>query len=100
MYINTETITQLSTVLAALLAIGAVIWTIIKWFLEQNKQTKDIENLKTKQQEDINSVKEEQRLIVCALLACLDGLKQLNCNGAVTEMHTRLEKHINQKAHE
>ena len=33
------------------------------------------------------------------MLASLDGLMQLHCNGNVTKAHDRLEKHLNQQAH-
>ena len=33
------------------------------------------------------------------MLASLDGLMQLNCNGNVTKAHGRLEKHLNKQAH-
>lgn len=33
------------------------------------------------------------------LLASLDGLMQLHCNGNVTKAHGMLEKHLNQAAH-
>ena len=34
------------------------------------------------------------------LLATLDGLKQLGANGNVSDAYQRLEKHLNQSAHE
>ena len=83
---------------------------IIKWFLKQNKQSenieklreqhnKDIEEAKKKESEDIQSIKDELCVISYAMLASLDGLMQLHCNGNVTKAHDRLEKHMNQQAH-
>lgn len=31
--------------------------------------------------------------------ATLDGLKQLNCNGKVSEAKEKMDKHLNQQAH-
>ena len=38
-------------------------------------------------------------VISYAMLASLDGLMQLHCNGNVTKAHGRLEKHLNKQAH-
>ena len=99
MIITTETIIEAAAVLAALTAIGAAVWKIIRWVQEQQKQTDAIEKLRKKEAKDIKSMKEEQCLMSYALLACLDGLKQQGCNGAVTEAHNRMQKHLNQMAH-
>lgn len=42
----------------------------------------------------------EQCVICYGLLATLDGLKQLGANGNVSDAYQRLEKHLNQSAHE
>lgn len=99
MYVDGETIIKASAILAAILAIGALAWKIIKWFLQQNKQTTDIEALKVKEQEDIQSIKDELCLLTYGTLACLKGLKEQGCNGPVTEAIGKIEKHINQSAH-
>ena len=39
-------------------------------------------------------------MICYGLLATLDGLKQLGANGNVTDAHEKLEKHLNQTAHD
>lgn len=71
----------------------ATICTLInqvsKWFIKQEEQDKDIK-----------SMKEEQCMICYALSATLDGLKQLNCNGRVTEAQDKMDKYINKKAHD
>ena len=99
MYVDGETIIKASAILAAILSIGALAWKIIKWFLQQNKQTTDIEALKVKEQEDIQSIKDELCLLTYGTLACLKGLKEQGCNGPVTEAIGKIEKHINQSAH-
>ena len=100
MYIDADTIIKAAAVLAAIIAIGTAAYGVIKWFQRQEKQSADIDELRKKQEQDISELKEEQCLISYAMLACLDGLRQLNCNGAVTEAHTKLEKHLNKRAHD
>lgn len=84
---------------------------MVKWYLKQEQQTDDIESLRNKEKddikhlndmhaEDIRKLNEELCLITYALLACLDGLKQLHCNGPVSEAHNKLEKHLNMSAHD
>ena len=51
-------------------------------------------------QKDIRSIKEEQTLICFALKACLDGLEQLGANPTVPLAKDKLEKYLNQKAHD
>ena len=100
----------LGGILTALITIGGVAVAIIKWVLNQNKQSDDIDALKkkhdadmaaTKEQEkaDVQTIKDELCVLSYAMLAALDGLKQLHCNGEVTKAHDRLEKHLNQTAH-
>lgn len=100
MFIDADTIIKAAAVLGALTAIGGAVYGIIKWIQKQEKQSTDIEDLRKKQAEDTKAVQDELCLISYALLACLDGLKQQGCNGAVTEAHTKMEKHLNQRAHD
>ena len=100
MYVDYNTIITLAAVLGALVSIGAVARQIIKWFQTQEKQTEDIENLKKQEKKDINEIKEEMCLLTYSVLACLKGLQEQGCNGPVTEAINKVEKHINQKAHE
>lgn len=88
MYIDGEVIVWMASIASALVAIGTIVYKIIKWIDRQGVQDKDIE-----------LVKEEQTMLCSALLACLDGLKQLGANGEVTKAHERLSKYLNEKAH-
>ena len=101
---------KLSAFAAAILALWGIIYAVIKWFQRQNQQTKDIADLKalhiadmkeTKEKEaaDVQGIKDELCVLSYAMLATLDGLQQLHCNGNVTRAHNMLEKHINQQAH-
>ncbi len=89
MTITLDTIIKTGAVVAALGTIGTVAIAVIRWFARQKKQD-----------EDIRDIKDEQCIMSYALLACLDGLKQLGANGNVTDAHNKLEKHLNKKAHD
>ena len=43
---------------------------------------------------------EELCLLTYGVLACLKGLKEQGCNGPVTNAIEKIEKHMNQKAHD
>lgn len=89
MYIDANTIIVTASVITALVVIFSAIFAVYKWYLKQEKQDKEIKGIKT-----------EQGVICYAMLACLDGLKQLGANGNVTDAFNKLEKHINNQAHE
>lgn len=89
MYIDWQTIITAAAVMGAITAIGGVVFAIYRWYLKQGKQ--DV---------DIAKMKEEQCLLTYGVLACLKGLKEQGCNGPVTEAINKIEKHINQQAHE
>lgn len=88
MYITWQTIVLAGSVLGAITALLGAIFTVYKWFLQQQKQSKDIERLK-----------EEDTLICFALSACLDGLQQLGANHTVPVAKEKLDKYLNQQAH-
>ena len=83
----------------------------VRWFDKQEKQSTDIEALKQKHEDDMGALKqalakdmhginEEQTLLTYGVLACLKGLKEQGCNGPVTEAINKIEKYLNQKAHQ
>ena len=82
-------IIKAAQVLAALTALGGAVFGTVKWVIRQNKQD-----------EDIRAMKEEQTLICFALKAALDGLEQLGANHTVPVAKEKLEKYLNQKAHD
>lgn len=49
--------------------------------------------------EELKGIRDELCILSYAMLASLDGLKQLHCNGNVSKAHDMLEKHLNQQAH-
>ena len=99
MYIDSSTIITVAGVLGALITIGTVAYKVVKWFQQQDKQTKDIEELRKRDKENLKQLNDEMCLLTYAVLACLKGLKEQGCNGPVTEAIGKVEKHINQKAH-
>lgn len=52
------------------------------------------------QDEEIKGIKDEQRILVGGILACLKGLKEQGCNGPVTRGINDIEDYINKKAHD
>lgn len=53
-----------------------------------------------KQDAIIKDIQEEQSVLTYGVLACLKGLHEQGCNGPVTEAINKIEKHLNEKAHE
>ena len=89
MYIDVDTIIKVSAALAALGGIGGVVVWCIKFVDRQKKQDKELA-----------AIRKEQTLICYGILACLRGLEEQGCDGPVHEALNKLEKHLNQAAHE
>lgn len=100
MYINWNTIITAGAVVSALGLLLGIVLKIHKWYLKQDDQTKQIETLREHHEEDVQRIKEENYLICYALSACLDGLMQLKCNHTVPDAKAKLDKYLNQQAHE
>lgn len=91
------------TAAAVLSAFGVLIGCLVRavrWMDRQKNQDTEIKSLRETHVSDMGAMKQEQTLIVYGLLACLKGLKEQGCNGPVTEAINKIEKHLNQKAHE
>ena len=87
--ISTDTLLQAAAVLTALGVIGgAVVWCIR--FVQRNDR----------QDRELAAIRKEQTLICYGVLACLKGLKEQGCNGPVTAALDKLEKHLNEAAHD
>ena len=86
--ISASTITA-AAVLSAIIAIGGVVFAIYRWYLKQNKQNTEIQKMK-----------EENTLLCFGISAALDGLIQLGANHNVTKAKEKLDKYLNQKAHD
>ena len=75
-------------VIAAVFAIVGYYNKVYKFVLQQKKQD-----------EDIKGMKEELTVLTYGVLACLKGLKEQGCNGAVTDAIDKTERFLNKKAH-
>lgn len=88
-YIDANTIITTVSVITALIVMFSAVFAVYRWYLKQNRQDNEIEKMK-----------KEQCLLTYGVLACLKGLKEQGCNGPVSEAINKIEKHINQEAHD
>ena len=84
-----QSIVTVAAVIGAIVAIVAYFAKAVRWVDRQKKQDKELA-----------AIKEEQTILTYGVLACLKGLKEQGCNGPVSEAINKIEKHLNQKAHE
>lgn len=99
MTITAETIVELAKVVGACGTIFGLLVAFIKWLQKQEKQSVDIDALHKLHSTDFEKVQEELCVVDYAILASLDALKQQGYNGKVTEAHDKIDKYLNQKAH-
>ena len=88
MVVTWQTIVSISAVLAAVIAIGKYYNKLYDFVKDQGKQEKEIK-----------SIKAEQEILTYGVLACLKGLREQGCDGAVTDAIGKMEKFLNEKAH-
>ena len=88
-----------AAIVGAVVALVSYFSKVVRWVDKQSKQDADIQNLRKHHEEDMASIKEEQTLLVYGVLACLKGLSEQGCNGPVTDTIDKIEKYLNQKAH-
>lgn len=88
MTVTTETIITAAAIITSLVVIFGAIFTIFRWYLKQEKQDRDIKD-----------IKEEQLILTFGVLACLKGLAEQGCDGPVTDAIASIEAHINKQAH-
>ena len=82
----------------ALITIAAVIGAVVAIVGYYNKVYKFVEQQK-QQDVDIKGMKEELTILTYGVLACLKGLREQGCNGAVADAIDKTEKFLNQRAH-
>ena len=95
---------------AVLTAIGIILGLIVKgvnWFNRQNAQDerldaqdKKLKDLEQKHNDDMALAQEENRLIIEALLACLQAHQADGHNGPVTENIKNINDYLNRTAHQ
>lgn len=100
MYITVQDIITAAAFISALTVIITLLVKVLRFVDRQKKQDGELVDIRKMHKADMDSMKQEQTLIVYGLLACLKGLKEQGCNGPVTEAINKIEKHLNQKAHE
>ena len=94
-----QSIITAAAVVSAIIALVTYFSKVVRWLDKQRKQDDDIQEIRKHHEDDMTIIKEEQRLIVFGVLACLKGLREQGCNGPVTEAIGKIEEHINEKAH-
>ena len=95
MTIDAQTIITAAALLAAIVAILKYYNKAYDLVKKQSEQDKEIDNVK----KEVHEIKEEQQLHTYGILACLKGLSEQGCDGAVTDAINKIEKHLNAKAH-
>lgn len=88
----TITPNNLITAVSVITAIGTIaglLFTLFRWLERQKKQD-----------DDIKSLKKEMTLMCYCMSATLDGLLQQGCNHSVPVAKDKLDKYLNQKAHD
>lgn len=89
MTITWQSIITAGAVVAALVTMVTLLVKLVRWVDRQKVQDAEIKALQ-----------HEQTLVVYGILAALKGLKEQGCNGPVTEAINKIEKYLNQKAHD
>lgn len=87
--ITADMLIKLAALITALGVIGGVVLWLFKFVQRNNRQDKELA-----------AIRKEQTLICYGILACLRGLEEQGCDGPVHEALNKLEKHLNQAAHE
>jgi hypothetical protein len=99
-YVDWETLILIASGVSALGLLLGIILKVHKWYLKQEEQSRQIAELKKLHESDVHRLKEENCLVCYALSACLDGLQQLGANHSVPLAKEKLDKYLNQQAHE
>lgn len=98
-HVTTQSIITAAACVAALMALAGYIFRARDWVKKQDGQDTKIQELEKKHDEDIKAIKDEMQLLTYGILSCLKGLQEKGCNGPVTEAISKIEKHLNEKAH-
>ena len=89
MYIDFETIKDAATLITALTVIGGVLIAGYNFYLRQKQQDKELA-----------AIRAELQVLCFGVRACLSGLHEQGCNGPVSQALDKLDKHLNEKAHQ
>lgn len=94
-----QTFITAAAVIGAIVALVTYFFKVVRWVDKQSRQDKDIKEIRQHHEDDMASIKKEQTLLVYGVLACLKGLSEQGCNGPVTEAINKIEKYLNETAH-
>lgn len=94
-----QSIITAGAVIAALTTIITLLVKLVRWIDRQKKQDTEIKALQDKHDKDIKALQHEQTLAIFGILAALKGLQEQGCNGPVSQAIDKIEKYLNQKAH-
>ena len=94
-----QSIITAAAVIGAIVALVTYFSKVVRWVDKQSKQDKEITDIRQHHEDDMASIKKEQTLLVYGVLACLKGLSEQGCNGPVTEAICKIEKYLNETAH-
>ena len=95
-----QTIMTWAGVASALGVLIGILVKLVRWVDEQKEQGKRITDLEAKHDSDMQDARVESQMLMYGILSCLKGLQEQGCNGPVTEAVGKLEKYLNEKAHE
>ena len=83
-----QSILGAAAIIGAVVAIVNYLRKLFGWFEKQEMQDKELK-----------AIQDEQAILTEGILACLKGLHEQGANGPVTEAITKIENHLNEKAH-
>ena len=89
MYIDLDTIKDLASAITSISVIIGVALAVYKVF-----------QINKRQSEFIKSIEDENTLLCYGVKGALQGLIEQGCDGPCKDALSKLEKHLNQKAHE
>lgn len=97
--ITPQQIITLSSCIAAIIALTGYIFKARDWVRVQDGKSDEITDLREQHNRDIAAIREEQTLLVYGVLSCLRGMREIGCNGPVSEAIDKIERHLNIEAH-
>lgn len=98
--ISTQGIVTAGAVVTAIITLVGIFAKAVRWMDRQKQQDNDLQALREIHNHDMETVNKELSLLVYGNLACLKGLAEQGCDGPVSEAIQKIEKHLNQKAHQ
>ena len=110
MYVTWQTVITVASVITALTVVLKNYnkgYDMIKHQSDQDKAIADLAKRHEEDEkrrdalraEDRRQINAELQLLTEGILACLKGLQEQGCNGAVTSAIAKFEQHLNTKAH-